>query len=114
LIRVADHISSGEREETARGDKDDYIKRRLSSIFNKISLKGESKINEPYFHTLAPLALSKIVFPKKKSEIKPLQGTGVIDEYKDEYRTLWNGFIKDFEKLRDKTPLNSVLISIFF
>lgn len=67
LIRVADHISSGEREETARGDKDDYIKRRLSSIFNKISLKGESKIDEPYFHTLAPLALSKTVFPKKRA-----------------------------------------------
>lgn len=78
LIQVADHISSGEREETERGDKDDYVKRRLASIFNKVALRGEPKIDEPYFYNLTQLNLSKDVFPKRKSELVQFSNYKII------------------------------------
>ena len=103
LIQIADHISSGEREETERGDKDDYIRRRLSSIFNKVGLRWEPEISEPYFYNLTTLTLDKTVFPKRKSELDPPDGTLEIEKYREKYKTLWEGFVEDFKKLRDKT-----------
>jgi CRISPR-associated protein Csm1 len=113
LVQIADHISSGEREETERGDRDDYIKRRLSSIFNKVALKGEPKIPEPYFYNLTQLNLDKDVFPKKKNELDPPDGTQDIEKYRDKYKVLWNGFIDDFKKLRDKTVDRNLEFHLF-
>jgi CRISPR-associated protein Csm1 len=102
LIQIADRISSGEREEFERGDKDDYIKRRLSSIFNKVNLKGELN-SEPYFYNLVQLNRKKDVFPKRKNELDPPYETQEIEKHREKYKALWEGFIKDFEELRDKT-----------
>lgn len=115
LIQIADRISSGEREETERGEREDYIKRKLSSIFNKVSLKHEADISkrEPYFYDLTPLDLNRSVFPKKKSELDAIYGIQKTEKHREKYKLLWEGFIKDFKELRDTTIKYDIGFDLF-
>lgn len=113
LIQIADRTSSGERQETERGEKDDYITKRLSSIFNKVALKEETKISEPYFYNLNSLTIEKDSFPKKKDELDPPAGTQEIEKYREKYGVIWEGFIKDFKQLRNKTIESNLRFDLF-
>jgi CRISPR-associated protein Csm1 len=101
LIQIADRTSSGEREETERGEKNSYITKKLASIFNKISLKDDTEgVSKPYFHELGKLSLERDVFPVSTTETSTEEGTSA---QRRRYGELWDGFIKDFQRLSYKT-----------
>lgn len=110
LIQIADRTSSGEREETERGDKDEYITKRLASIFNKISLKNDKKTaSEPYFHELRKLSLEREVFPNPQQSFAHSN----VDAQRKLYRELWKGFIEDFKNLSKRTLSHNFGFDLF-
>ncbi len=88
ILKIADHISSGEREERyERDEKGDPRVEGLLSIFCKIDI-GKGALPEERYYPLKPLELRReVIFPR--AEHRRAQG----------YPQLWMSFVQEFENL---------------
>ena len=94
IVKIADHLSSGEREEREKGEEGDPDVDCLLSIFCKIDIdKGE--LPEEKYYPLKPLEIeSDVIFPK--SENRCVSGYGRLwEEFKKELAE----YGRDFETL---------------
>lgn len=108
LIKQADRLSAKEREEgdtpKARGQ---HIKRRLSSIFEKIALEQtpSPKSLLTYAYSLLPLSLKEEVFPRE------LEGD---QDLTDEYKDLWEGFEKQLSRVQKEVSQTKNKFDLLF
>ncbi len=100
LVAEADRLSSGmdrlpdECEDSITG-RDRYKKVRLYPILEKVDLEGKKR-DILHRTELNPLSLDRnILFPKSKDELDPKEDELLTGRYK----TLWNGFEKEFRLL---------------
>ncbi|MCL0046486.1 type III-A CRISPR-associated protein Cas10/Csm1 [Dehalococcoidales bacterium] len=82
LIQLADSISSKEREKYGVSGNW-YKRRRLSSVFEKVTLERVIPSQRQFRYRLSSLSLDKNSFPKKLEE-----GESLVCQYKK----LWEGF----------------------
>lgn len=96
LLKLCDHISSGEREERGKEEIGDPSSELLLSIFCKINIDKAEPPQEKYY-TLSPLMLNRDIFPINKEQLKAERK---IWNFTWEYRKLWLRFISEIEKCK--------------
>jgi CRISPR-associated protein Csm1 len=86
IVKIADHLSSGERERREREERGDPNVEGLLSIFCKIDI-GKGELPEGRYYPLKPLALEReVIFPKAEHR----QASG--------YDRLWREFEREFKE----------------
>ena len=96
IVATADRVASGfEREQfdLAEGKtRDNYLKERLLTLFEQITLKSEDKLYSEadlkYRYPLLPASI-RALFPSHRSEIEPQDKAIAASQY----RALWNAFM---------------------
>ncbi len=92
IIDLADNISAaGDRSEETEYTKGIHLKRHLRSVFTRISLG--SQITPDYGYGLKPIAPENVYPDVLNEETVSLQ---------DQYKKLWDAFIKDLKESMDK------------
>lgn len=93
VVQQADMLSAKEREEgDSPGVRGQYKTRRLSPVFEKLTLEQDWRPDHPLKYDLTPLALDERPFPK-------------LAEDKDltvEYNSLWQSFQKDLSRIKQE------------
>lgn len=95
IIATADRVSSGfEREQFDLAEekpRDNYLKERLLTLFEQVTLKDEEKVyaeaDLTYRYPLLPASI-RALFPYARSEIDPPNKAVAVSQYK----ALWDAF----------------------
>lgn len=104
ILKKADHHSASEREDI--DDTQEVNKSPLISLFSKIVLEGNDKVDEQYI-PLNKLSLDDGSFNNLKPAAKKdtMGGWNLVPEY----NRLWNEFNSEFELIQNKTDFNTLL-----
>ena len=104
ILKKADHHSASEREDI--DDTQEVNKSPLISLFSKIVLEGNDKVDEQYI-PLNKLSLDDGSFNNLKPTAKKdtMGGWNLVPEY----NRLWNEFNSEFELIQNKTDFNTLL-----
>lgn len=104
ILKKADHHSASEREDI--DDTQEVNKTPLISLFSKIVLEGNGKVDEQYI-PLNKLSLDDGSFNNLKPAAKKdtMGGWNLVPEYKN----LWDEFNSEFELIQNKTDFNTLL-----
>jgi len=102
LIQQADWMSSGMDRAGTEDEKDEekiknyrFRKVRLKPIFENIKLTA--KVEPKHHYNINPFKMNEeSIFPIHDEDLKPEIG----EDLSKEYELLWNGFEKDFEKIK--------------
>ena len=95
IVKIADHISSGEREEREKGETGDPSVEPLLSIFCKIDI-GRGNLPQERYYPISPMTLGADIFPRDLKEYKDEKNMWNLQK---EYRNLWKEFVKEMEKV---------------
>lgn len=104
ILTKADHHSASERESS--DEKQEVNKTPLISLFSKIVLEGNDKVDEQF------IPLKKLSLDDKSfNSLKPTTKDNSIEGWnlKPEYETLWNEFKQEFDLIQNKTDFNTLL-----
>lgn len=104
ILKKADHHSASEREDI--DDTQEVNKSPLISLFSKIVLEGNDKVDEQYI-PLNKLSLDDGSFNNLKPAAKKdtMGGWNLVPEY----NRLWDEFNSEFELIQNKTDFNTLL-----
>lgn len=104
ILKKADHHSASEREDI--DDTQEVNKTPLISLFSKIVLEGNGKVDEQYI-PLNKLSLDDGSFNNLKPAAKKdtMGGWNLVPEY----NRLWDEFNSEFELIQNKTDFNTLL-----
>ena len=104
ILKKADHHSASEREDI--DDTQEVNKTPLISLFSKIVLEGNDKVDEQYI-PLNKLSLDDGSFNNLKPAAKKdtMGGWNLVPEY----NRLWDEFNFEFELIQNKTDFNTLL-----
>lgn len=104
ILKKADHHSASEREDI--DDTQEVNKTPLISLFSKIVLEGNDKVDEQYI-PLNKLSLDDGSFNNLKPAAKKdtMGGWNLVPEYNN----LWDEFNSEFELIQNKTDFNTLL-----
>ena len=104
ILKKADHHSASEREDI--DDTQEVNKTPLISLFSKIVLEGNDKVDEQYI-PLNKLSLDDGSFNNLKPAAKKdtMGGWNLVPEY----NRLWDEFNSEFELIQNKTDFNTLL-----
>ena len=104
ILKKADHHSASEREDI--DDTQEVNKTPLISLFSKIVLEGNDKVDEQYI-PLNKLSLDDGSFNNLKPAAKKdtMGGWNLVHEY----NRLWDEFNFEFELIQNKTDFNTLL-----
>lgn len=104
ILKKADHHSASEREDI--DDTQEVNKTPLISLFSKIVLEGNDKVDEQYI-PLNKLSLDDGSFNNLKPAAKKdtMGGWNLVPEYKN----LWDEFNSEFELIQNKTDFNTLI-----
>lgn len=104
ILKKADHHSASEREDI--DDTQEVNKTPLISLFSKIVLEGNDKVDEQYI-PLNKLSLDDGSFNNLKPAAKKdtMGGWNLVPEY----NRLWDEFKFEFELIQNKTDFNTLL-----
>lgn len=104
ILKKADHHSASEREDI--DDTQEVNKTPLISLFSKIVLEGNGKVDEQYI-PLNKLSLDDGSF----NNLKPAAKKDTMGEWNlvPEYNRLWDEFNSEFELIQNKTDFNTLL-----
>lgn len=104
ILKKADHHSASEREDI--DDTQEVNKTPLISLFSKIVLEGNDKVDEQYI-PLNKLSLDNGSFNNLKPAAKKdtMGGWNLVPEY----NRLWDEFNSEFELIQNKTDFNTLL-----
>lgn len=104
ILKKADHHSASEREDI--DDTQEVNKTPLISLFSKIVLEGNDKVDEQYI-SLNKLSLDDGSFNNLKPAAKKdtMGGWNLVPEY----NRLWDEFNFEFELIQNKTDFNTLL-----
>jgi len=108
IINIADRLSAGmdrrtPEETNVSRKKDDYKRKRLLSVFEKICI-NKQKIRNEYKYEMVPLKLSKVFFPKKLNDDEKLT---------KEYKILYNELLSEINS-NDFKNFNLFLYKLMF
>lgn len=95
IVKIADHISSGEREEREKGETGNPKVEPLLSIFCKVDIEKGSKPDDKYY-PVSPLTLSGDIFPR---DLKEYRNEKNMWNLQGEYKKLWKEFVKELERV---------------
>lgn len=104
ILTKADHHSASERESI--DEKQEVNKTPLISLFSKIVLEGNEKIEEKFI-PLNKLSLDEGSF----NSLKPTNKKKAMEGWKlsPEYEKLWKNFTGEFELIQNKNNFNTIL-----